>query len=460
MANIFTMHAAMAFAVCAVHAYGVNGIDEGTCSTARTISPTVGMNLIQAVSLRERLIREFGGPNVIPKAQDEEMAHQIGDSPSTQYHAHVEHMGNAEKAKAHDSNETFNVQAVISVASSLIQQGSMVRSVEGARSVMSRMRCWCTECLATVSTHLESMSSGATFWSFGVAILLLLMGIAVYVLIYHPAVFGGSGTRERSFYPLRASPQMSNRNLKSPLQTSSPMQTSAFQPSPGRGTLMSRGTANSLPKRMTTAGPSGSSSEDDEPSRFGGGIPSEAQFCPDLVVPQQCECILVLPLDHAQLSMTFEVSDTNGTPVLRVVPQQPTAGRLWRATLTSTTGDLLAQCCEASSLRSNTSEIEYQLMRTGGQLWAKLVYDPARDRYALNPLSGGVLHLWGTFPAQVHITDDSNRLFATTEIGSSDFDPQGKYCKLRVAPLADVGLALCGLLCIGHHANIRNTTSM
>jgi hypothetical protein len=195
------------------------------------------------------------------------------------------------------------------------------------------------------------------------------------------------------------------------------------------------------------------SSDDDEPSKFStGGVPSDSQFCPDLVVPQHCECILILPLDISQAVSAFEVTDVNGSSVLRVVPQPPTAGRLWRATITSASGELLAQCCEARHQANSTAASEYHLMRAGGQYFAKLMHSPVQDRYLLTLLSGGVLHFWGNFENRVvNITDDANRLFATTEIGSADYDPQGKYCRLRVAPLADVGLALCGLLCVGQH---------
>lgn len=175
------------------------------------------------------------------------------------------------------------------------------------------------------------------------------------------------------------------------------------------------------------------------------------QFCPELIVPQHCECILVVPLDRDQHS-SFEVTDCNGSCVLRVVPQAPTAGRLWRATITSGTGELLVQCCEASYQASSRYAPEFHLLQAGGQLWAKLLHSPNQERYVLNFVNGGVLHFWGNFEEHaVNITNETNQLLATTEVGAADFDPKGRYYRLRVAPTADVGLAVCGLLCIRQH---------
>jgi hypothetical protein len=189
------------------------------------------------------------------------------------------------------------------------------------------------------------------------------------------------------------------------------------------------------------------------------GASAQAQFCPDLVVPEHCECILVLPLDLGKARSSFAITDVNGSPVLRAEPQQPVVGRLWKAAITTFAGEILVQCCEQRG-NGNSNEVEFHLLRAGGQYFANLKYSASQDRYLLTLQNGVVIHFWGNFEnSAVNITNDANRLLATTEIGSADFDPEGTYCRLRVAPNADVGLALCGLLCIGQHLTSQGKSS-
>jgi hypothetical protein len=190
----------------------------------------------------------------------------------------------------------------------------------------------------------------------------------------------------------------------------------------------------------------------------------DENFCPDLVVPPNCECILILPLDGLQRMSTFEITDINGIAVLRVTPQPAMQGRsFWQATVNSAVGELLAQCCEAVPGAASMPGGEFYLSRSGGQLFAKLNHIQAQDRYLLTYVnSSAILHFWGDFDGGVvNVTDTSDLLFATTETGSADFNQSGSFCKLRVAPGADVGLALCGLLCVGQHKrNQRKLSAM
>jgi hypothetical protein len=160
-----------------------------------------------------------------------------------------------------------------------------------------------------------------------------------------------------------------------------------------------------------------------------------------------------MPIDAQRRRTSFAVTDVNGNLVLRVVPEPPSASRLWRATIQTSSGELLAQCCEARFSSSGGSAREFQLLRAGGDIFGKLRHSQPQDRYLLTLVSGIVLHFWGNFDTHsVNFTDDKDRLFATTEAGASAiFDPNGKYARLRVAPLVDVGLAICGLLCIGQN---------
>eukprot|EP00913_Durusdinium_trenchii_P025009 g23474.t1 len=64
-------------------------------------------------------------------------------------------------------------------------------------------------------------------------------------------------------------------------------------------------------------------------------------------------------------------------------------------------------------------------------------------------LPDGMIYFWGSFDHHaVNITDEGGKLLATTELCCSDWDPTGEFYRLRVAPMVDVGLLLCSLVCI------------
>uniref|UniRef100_A0A7S2FBY2 Tubby C-terminal domain-containing protein n=1 Tax=Alexandrium andersonii TaxID=327968 RepID=A0A7S2FBY2_9DINO len=204
----------------------------------------------------------------------------------------------------------------------------------------------------------------------------------------------------------------------------------------------------------------------------GGSPDPDKCLCPDLVVPPNCECILLIPT--ATLGQEeFNITDTHGNTVLSVEPRpapprssggptssplsafSPTGSPLrsgaqagsrpQRLVLNSIYNDLLAQCGPAPSKRSEPPE--FHLLRASGEYFAKLTCSESRKECMLVTKSGARLHFWGS-PADhaLNVTSGSGRVCATTE-------PQTlQRYKLRVAPLMDVGLVLCGVLCIDHLA--------
>jgi len=213
---------------------------------------------------------------------------------------------------------------------------------------------------------------------------------------------------------------------------------------------------------------------------------NEMQFCPDLRVPESCECILVVPVRPLSLA-PFDITDMSGNVVLRAVlkgshtastfslaggsamslgacgRQSSEQGRgsmppgpSWRLLLMTASnagqGDVLAQCCIArSSTGGGAGPPEFHLLRAQGDFFARLTQNEARDRYVLTTLSGARHRFWGSFDHHaVNIIDDAGDLMATTEACSVDFDSRGQFYRVRVAPMTDVGLVLCSLLCIGH----------
>lgn len=176
--------------------------------------------------------------------------------------------------------------------------------------------------------------------------------------------------------------------------------------------------------------------------------PEDLQFCPDLIVPKLSECVVALPVNRSRSS--FSVCDMSGQTVLHVHTSVGGTKNLWTSTIATVKRDILAVCRET---RSAGDSIVFELLRAGTKCWGKLVYRAEDERYLLTPTHGGVVwHFWGNFDTySINITEETNRLFATTELGSVEYDPAGTYCRLRVAPETDVGLALCGILCIGQH---------
>mmetsp|Transcript_105958 Transcript_105958/g.187631 ORF Transcript_105958/g.187631 Transcript_105958/m.187631 type:complete len:482 (+) Transcript_105958:139-1584(+) len=175
----------------------------------------------------------------------------------------------------------------------------------------------------------------------------------------------------------------------------------------------------------------------------------ELHFCPDLVVPQHCECILLVPFDiNGEKERSLDISDMNGSIVLCASAQSP--GGVWRLFLESAAGDALAQCREVrpsiSAVRVGNA-VEFHFLRNGGHYFGKLT-SRTQDRFELHTLEDKCMHFWGNFQARaVNVTDDTGRLLATTELHNAGNDGVRRF-RLRVAPLADVGLALCGILCV------------
>lgn len=283
-----------------------------------------------------------------------------------------------------------------------------------------------------------------------IVVVVFITCLTIYILLYFPEMSKlwqaseGNRTRPAMAQPTRLPSRttLDNRSYVDPrIMMSQPRPLSSSPPLPARPS-----SALNAPH-----GDGGiSSSEDDDEQE------TEARFCPDLVVPQHCECILLVPFYTTSSRVAaFDISDMNGSTVLRATTQNPGGSEhslgtgLWRVFLTSAAGDNLAQCREVRpsiSSGSSSGATEFHFLRTGGQYFAKLM-SSGQDRYELHTLAGKRLHFWGNFNERaVNVTDDSGRLLATTELHSgSDY---GQRFKLRVAPMTDVGLTLCGLLCI------------
>merc|ERR1719428_1474318 len=202
---------------------------------------------------------------------------------------------------------------------------------------------------------------------------------------------------------------------------------------------------------------------------------TSVQFCPELVVPSGRECVLLVPMvimtsNVAAQSEEHQVADLRGNPVLRVSVSSGTrrsgsigsvggysnSGKI--SLMAAGTGEVLAFCIPRGGLEGVDQPVhiqeggEYAIYHASGELFGTIQgvclpdWDAPEERYVLSAASGR-LHFWGALQDfALNVTDDQGVLLATTERCSVDFAAKGEYFRLRVAPLADVGLILCGLL--------------
>jgi len=213
------------------------------------------------------------------------------------------------------------------------------------------------------------------------------------------------------------------------------------------------------------------------------------QFCPELVVPSGRECVLLVPLVTTVPNVSTEehqVADLRGNPVLRLhiglgnrrstvqsissMGRQSVPGDGWKITLMAAgTGETLAYClqrdgAQGTDVKDKTSG-EFTIHHASGELFGNIQgvrlpdWEAPEERYVLSSASGR-LHFWGALEDfALNVTDDRGVLLATTERCSVDFETKNEYFRLRVAPLADVGLVLCGLLSLSKLEVSRSTNS-
>jgi len=248
----------------------------------------------------------------------------------------------------------------------------------------------------------------------------------------------------------------------------------------GKGTAVKLGPVSALVAQRASTPKE--SSIGDTPKAAGAESDDKAErdsyFCSELVVPPGSECILKV---HARpLSFgPFDVTDINDNAVLHVEPRSvniPAAGMgpassislgapdtvpCQRLVLTTEYGTVMAQC--GPSL--GRGKRECVLLRAGGDHYARINKAEDQGAFVMSTLSGLRLVFCGSFNSEdkvMSVVDGSGRLVAKTGsvsslmasekvAGSTDLEPLPPHVyRLWVAPLVDVGLVLCGLLCIQH----------
>jgi hypothetical protein len=218
---------------------------------------------------------------------------------------------------------------------------------------------------------------------------------------------------------------------------------------------------------------------------------ADGQFCPELVVPPGRECVLLVPMKTMAFSIStenedYQVVDLRGNAVLRVrlspgtrrsmnmLAPEPVGSAggysVGKITLMAEgTEEILAYCIPCAGLDaivgpgSKKRGGEFTIHHSSGELFGNIQgvslpdWESPEERYVLSSASGR-LHFWGSLEDfALNVTDDQGVLLATTERCSVDFTTRNEYFRLRVAPLADVGLILCGLLSLSKLEVYRST---
>lgn len=184
------------------------------------------------------------------------------------------------------------------------------------------------------------------------------------------------------------------------------------------------------------------------------------QFCPELVVPTDNECILLVPVlprpSEASGECDFKIADLEGNSVLCFSVPPRASLRFGdndrhehiQLKTASDPGQVLAYCSKLQSSGQARVPAEYTLHRHTGDVFAKVVWEAAQRRYTINASSFRV-HFEGAVDNNgehvLNVKDAKGDLLATADRYPLKSDPKKDYYRLRVAPLSDVGLMLCGL---------------
>lgn len=202
-------------------------------------------------------------------------------------------------------------------------------------------------------------------------------------------------------------------------------------------------------------------SREDQPNRTvtaANAASKDSEFCPDLVVPQGCECILIVPSKPTRGAPCC-ITDASGNVVLRIsdVDASDDQPGISRKALVDAENEILALV--GGCVRRPTDDVKrqnFELMRENGETWAQLTYEPvpnSEDKCTIQSKNGQQFYLVGSIRHNVlNMIDAQGSLIATTEpiLQVERGQTPGETYRLRVAPLVDVGMVLCSLICTQH----------
>jgi len=192
--------------------------------------------------------------------------------------------------------------------------------------------------------------------------------------------------------------------------------------------------------------------------------PNGQLLCPDLVVPEGMEFVFAVRevLNTARQQISFSVVDLRGQPLSHIIVNE--SGPHCGVHLQMLDGTPLAwirtECLYERSSRCLTTARgreqgtgwgSIDICRPSGEVFCTVAKDADIPcyRYVLrNKAWQRLFTYYGNFRQKaVNVTNASGQLVCTSERCVMDFDEAPHY-QVRVAPLTDAGLLLCGLLAI------------
>lgn len=195
---------------------------------------------------------------------------------------------------------------------------------------------------------------------------------------------------------------------------------------------------------------------DERGADAGQEVPSRGErqvepLCPCLIVPDGMEFVFAVPeaLTAGRQQTTFSIVDLTGQPLSFVAVSESAGG--WPSSgiyLQMLDKTLLAWV--STKLLHDVGSLPY-ISRANGEAYASFFAEEGqRGRsYILKDGSGNLLYNFlGDFREKsIKVVDRSGQLVCTSERSLFHFDMAPHY-QVRVGPLTDAGLILCGLLAI------------
>lgn len=159
-------------------------------------------------------------------------------------------------------------------------------------------------------------------------------------------------------------------------------------------------------------------------------------FCPELMVPADTVCQLVVPLGAWNKKVSpIDVCGQDGYPIVKVVRQDITI------VLQAPSGEILADC-------RKSSPNQFDIYDRDGAKHATL--SGGNGQYQLSLPRWNTVYCRGNFKDfDIEMTDGSGYCFARSEKCAADFDTWGKdvYFGVIMGSGVDVGILMSGMLC-------------
>lgn len=190
----------------------------------------------------------------------------------------------------------------------------------------------------------------------------------------------------------------------------------------------------------------------------------DALLYPDLVVDQEKECVLVLPLRlYTQGNCSVDITDERGNCILRAILQirdrtqtssplastlsarSPSGGSFslrftsLRLTLQLPSGRLCAECW-------TTTSKEFVFNDSHGDYFATLSHVESAEEYVLMTKTGAKFYFTGSVQKSLQISGPE--VLCITERSAPDINLGYETYRARLASGADAGLLVCGLVCV------------